>query len=119
MEAAAADLEAEVVAEAVDLEEEEITEPMVAVHMEAALVEVEAGRRPMERPLMVAEAMAEEAMAEEAMAIMVVDGGNPFDSSSMLPSIKGSTIVADDFASSSLYPVKYIRPNTQKQNNSK
>jgi len=112
-EAAAADLEAEGVAEAVDLEEEEITEPMVAVHMEAALVEAETGRCPMEGPLMVvAEAMAE--------AIVAVDGGNPFDSFSMLPLIEGSIIVADDFASfSSLCPAKYIRPNTQKQNNSK
>jgi len=59
------------VPEDVDLEEEGITEPMVAVHMEAAaLVEAETGRCPMEVPPMVAEA---EAMA----AIVEVDGGNP------------------------------------------
>ena len=79
-EAEEADLEAEGVPEAVDLEEEEITEPMVAVPMEAALVEAEeTGRCPMEVPLMV-EAEAE-VMAEAMAAIVVVDGGNQFDSS--------------------------------------
>ena len=73
-EAEAADLEAEGVPEAVDLEEEEITEPMVAVPMVAVLVEVEeTGRCPMEVPPMVAEAVA----LAEAMAIVAVDGGNP------------------------------------------
>jgi len=111
LEAAEADSEAEGVPEAVDLEEEEITEPMVPVHMEAALVEAETGRCPMEDPLMVAEVMA------EAMATVAEDGGNPLDSSSMLPLIEGSTIVADDLASfSSLCHAKYFRPNTQKQN---
>jgi hypothetical protein len=48
----------------------------------------------------------------EAMAVVAVDGGNPFDSSSMLPLIKGST---DNFASfSSLCHAIYIRPNTHR-----
>jgi len=87
-EAAAADTEdAEDVPEVAVALEEEITDPMVAVHMEAALAEAETGRCPMEDPLIVA----------EAMAVAAVDGGNPFDSSSVLPLIEGTTIVADLF----------------------
>ena len=94
LEAAAADTEAEGVAPeaAVDLEEVEITDPMVE-HMEAALAEAETGRCLMEEdPLMVAE-------EKEAITVVAVDGGNPFVSSAMLPLIEGSRIVADDFAS--------------------
>ena len=70
-EAAAADIEAEgVVPEAVE-EEEEITEPMVAVHMEAALVEAATGQCHMDPHMVGREAMV------EAMAILAMDGGNP------------------------------------------
>lgn len=88
---------------AVDLEEE-ITEPVEAVHMEAASAVAETGRCPMEGPLMVAVAMA------EAMAVVAVDGGNLFDLSSVLPLIVGSTIVADRFASFSAFPCQLYSP---------